>query len=89
MLRRIGLRPAGGWAWISALVETLGGLSLALGLLTPLAAGMLIANLLMAIITVDWKNGFRNADRGFKIPSHWSAGLLRSGWSGLEFTQSV
>src|SRR3990172_1958410 len=60
-----------------------------LGLLRPLAAGMLIANLLMAVITVDWKNGFRNADRGFKIPSHWSAGLLRSGWSGLGFTQSV
>jgi putative oxidoreductase len=82
MLHRVGLRPSGLWAWISALVETSGGLLLALGLLTPLAAGLLVANPSMAIITVHWRNGFWSANGGFGFPLTLVGGLLAIGLAG-------
>ena len=82
MLHRFGLRPAGLWAWISALVETFGGLTLALGILTPLAAGFLVTNLLMAILTVHWRNGFWSTNRGFEYPLTLAGGVLAVGLAG-------
>lgn len=82
MLHRVGLRPAGLWAGIAGVVETFGGAALALGVLTPLAAGLLIANLLMAILTVHWRNGFWNANRGFEFPLTLIAGLAAIGLAG-------
>ncbi len=70
------------WAWISALVETFGGLALVLGLVTPLAAGLLVANLMMAIITVHRRNGFWSANRGFEFPLTLIGGLLAIGLAG-------
>lgn len=82
MLHRIGVRPSGLWAWVSALVETLGGVALALGFGTPFAAGLLIANLTTAIITVHWRNGFWSSNRGFEFPLTLVAGLLAIGLAG-------
>jgi len=82
MLHRFGLRPAGLWAWISALVETFGGLTLALGILTPLAAGFLVTNLLMAILAVHWRNGFWSTNRGFEYPLTLAGGMLAVGLAG-------
>jgi putative oxidoreductase len=81
-LERMGLRPARLWAWISALVEALGGLTLTLGLFAPLAAGMLISNLVMAIVQVHWRNGFWNTNRGFEFPLALVASLLAIGLAG-------
>jgi putative oxidoreductase len=63
-LGKMGLRLPRLWAWVAALVETLGGLLVALGVLTPVAAGFLISNLVMAIIKVHWRNGFWNTKGG-------------------------
>ena len=62
----LGIRPghvharAAGWA------EFGGGLLLVLGLLTPLAAAAIIATMLVAIITVHWKNGPWSTDGGYE-----------------------
>jgi putative oxidoreductase len=81
-LHRAGLRPAGLWAWISALAETFGGLILVLGLLTPVATGLLIANMFMAIVEAHWRNGFWNANRGIEFPLALIGGLLAIGLAG-------
>ncbi len=45
-----------------------GGLSFALGLLTPLGAAGISGAMLMAIFKVHWKNGFWNGKRGIEFP---------------------
>ncbi len=68
MMERLGLQPLGLWAWISGLGELLGGLGLAAGLLTPLAATLIIGAMLVAIIKVHWPNGLWNTNRGIEFP---------------------
>ncbi len=63
----LGVAPAELWAWVAALSETLGGLGLLLGLLTPIAGALIIGVMLMAIIKVHWKNGIWNTNRGFEL----------------------
>ena len=52
---------------MAALSEAGGGLFVLLGLLTPLAAALIISTMLVAIYTVHWKNGFFNGNRGYEF----------------------
>jgi putative oxidoreductase len=61
-------KPAWLWALFATLGEFGGGLLLALGLLTPLAAIVIFAAMLMAIIKVHWAKGFWNAKGGYEFP---------------------
>jgi putative oxidoreductase len=63
----IGLRPARLHAWAAALGETIGGLLLALGLLTPIGSALIIAVMTTAIITVHGTKGFFNTDGGYEF----------------------
>ncbi|UCM91693.1 DoxX family protein [Streptomyces marincola] len=45
-------------ALVAGLSETLGGLGLALGLFTPLAAAAVVGTMINAIVAVHWENGF-------------------------------
>jgi hypothetical protein len=66
MFERLELRPAHRHALMSGGAEFFGGALLALGLLTPLAAAILIAVMTAAVITVHAKNGIWNGEKGFE-----------------------
>ena len=66
MMEKLGVRPPRFWAYLSALSEFLGGLGLALGLLTPLASAALIGVMLVAIAKVHWAKGLWNSGGGFE-----------------------
>jgi putative oxidoreductase len=68
MMENLGIRPTGFWAIVNALGEFLGGLGLAFGLLTPLAAAAVIGAMLTAIIKVHWPKGLWNSNGGFEFP---------------------
>ena len=57
MFDSIGLRPAPAMAAIAGSSELLGGLLFAVGLLTPLAAALIISVMGAAIVTVHWRSG--------------------------------
>src|SRR5262245_19234513 len=57
MVTRLGFRPARFWAWMLALVEVLGGLSLIFGFLTPIGAAVLLANMVVAAVKVHAPKG--------------------------------
>ena len=57
-LESIGFKPGKAMAVVTGLAELLGGLALALGLLTPLAAAGMIGVMLVAIVVAHWKVGF-------------------------------
>jgi putative oxidoreductase len=66
MFERLELRPGHRHALMAGGAEFFGGALLALGLLTPLAAAILIAVMTAAVITVHAKNGIWNSEKGFE-----------------------
>lgn len=63
---QIGLRPGRLHAWAAGTAEFLGGLLIALGLVTPFAAAALIAVMTAAVLTVHLRNGFFVSSNGYE-----------------------
>jgi putative oxidoreductase len=65
-LERMGIRPAGAWAYISVGAQFFGGLLLAAGLLTPFATVSLVGP--MAVVVIQkWSKGFFNVRGGYEF----------------------
>jgi putative oxidoreductase len=62
----LGLRPGRAMALGAGMAELCGGVLFACGLLTPLAAAMLIAVMVTAVATVHWSHGLWVSDGGFE-----------------------
>lgn len=54
---QMGLKPGVAMALLAGWAEVLGGMLFALGLLTPLAAGLIIIPMIVAIVKVHGRNG--------------------------------
>lgn len=61
-----GLRPGHLHARAAASAELFGGILIAIGLLTPLAAAALIAVMTAAVLTIHARNGFFNTNDGYE-----------------------
>ncbi|WP_270166231.1 DoxX family protein [Paenibacillus sp. SYP-B4298] len=65
-LESIGVKPGVAMAVVAGLMELLGGLLFALGLLTPVAAALIIATMLVAIFKVHGANGLWTTANGYE-----------------------
>ena len=63
---QIGLRPGKVHAWAAGTAEFFGGLLIALGFLTPVAAAALIAVMTAAVLSVHLRNGFFVSNNGYE-----------------------
>jgi putative oxidoreductase len=63
----LGMRPGKVHATAAGAAELLGGLAIALGLVTPVAAAALIAVMTVAIVMVHLKNGWFNSNNGYEL----------------------
>jgi putative oxidoreductase len=81
VMQGMSVRPPRLWAIVSSLNEFGGGLLLAIGLLTPLAAAVLVAQSVVIIARVHWAKGFWNTKGGYEYPLVLGAVAL-----GLAFT---
>jgi putative oxidoreductase len=79
---RLGFRPFVLFAAISTGAELIGGLFLALGALTPLAAAILVGQLIVIIARSHWANGFWNKTNGFEFPLALLGGTVAIGLIG-------
>jgi putative oxidoreductase len=68
MLSQLGIRPERPWAVVAGLAEFAGGLLVAAGLLTPVAALAVCGSMLVAILTVHRGKGFWNHNGGMEFP---------------------
>ncbi len=64
---KLRIRPAAPWAWVAALSEFVGGLLLALGLLSPLGSLAIAGSMLVAVATVHWSRGFWTTKGGYEF----------------------
>ena len=67
----LGLQPAMLFAVLVGATEFFGGLLLAVGLLTRVAAAGITILMLVAIVTVHLGNGFFNQNGGYEYPLLW------------------
>ena len=81
-MAHMGFRPARLFAVTSAFAELGGGLLLAFGLLTPLAAAALVAQAVVIVGHVHWSNGFFNARSGIEFPLLLGIGAAAVGVAG-------
>ena len=73
---RMRYSPATFWAIVSAYVELAGGALFAAGLLTPVAAALLVAQSLVIVLRVHLPKGFWNSKGGIEFPLQLLAGSL-------------
>jgi putative oxidoreductase len=74
-------------AFVAGAAELAGGLALAGGLLTPLAAFVIAVVMLNAIGTVHWRNGFFTTNGGYEYPLViWSAAVALAATGGARFS---
>ncbi len=84
-----GFKPA--WLWVGLVIlgEVGGGVSVALGFLTPLGAAGIFGAMFMAMFKSHWKNGFWNRNSGIEFPlsllaSSVAIGLIGPGSYSLD-----
>lgn len=66
-------------------MELIGGLLLAIGFLTPLAAALIVSVMLVAAATVHWKNGFFITSGGYEFNLVLGAAALSIAFTGPGF----
>ncbi len=78
----LGFRPGRRHALAAGLVEFVGGLLFAVGLLTPLGAALIASVMLVATVTVHAKNGFFIAGGGYEFNLVLGAAALSVAFTG-------
>jgi putative oxidoreductase len=82
MMEQLGFRPPRLQAVAAALAEGGGGLALAAGLLTPLAAGAFMSVMFVATMSVHLPKGFFIQNGGFEYNLALAAGALAVAFTG-------
>jgi putative oxidoreductase len=77
----LGFRPGRRHALAAGFAELVGGLLFALGFLTPLAAALIASVMVVAAVTVHWKNGFF-APSGYELNLVYGVAALSVAFTG-------
>lgn len=79
---QLGFQPARLFATAAALGEFTSGLLIALGLFGPVGPALLLAVMVVAAISVHWKNGLFATTNGIELPLLYSIAAVRFALTG-------
>jgi putative oxidoreductase len=87
--QQMGYTPVWLWVGLAIVGEVGGGISLALGLLTPLGAAGIFGTMVMAMLKNHWKNGFWLQKGGYEytlvlVAASITIGLIGPGGYSLD-----
>lgn len=83
MLERLGFRPGKPYAAADGCVEMASGLLVAFGLFGPIGPALMISGMVVAIVSVHWRNGFFATNNGFETPLLYAMGALALAFTGF------
>jgi len=78
----LGFHPGRLFATAAGLSEFAGGLLVALGLLGPIGPALVLAVMIVAAISVHWKNGLFVTSNGIEVPLLYAAGATALALTG-------
>jgi putative oxidoreductase len=81
-LETLGFRPGRAFAATAALTEVVGGLLVAAGLLGPVGPALMLSVMIVAGVSVHWKNGIFAATNGIELPLLYGTGALTLALTG-------
>jgi putative oxidoreductase len=65
--QQMGIAPAVVWAWVVSMVEFFGGAAILIGLLTRVASGLIVIDMVVAILKAHWSFGFDASKGGYEL----------------------
>jgi len=81
-MEQLGFRPGRPFALAASLGEVVSGLLVALGFLGPVGPAIMISVMIVAAVTVHWRNGVFVTSNGIEVPLLYAAGAAALGLTG-------
>jgi putative oxidoreductase len=78
----LGFRPGRLFAATAALAEVASGILIALGLFGPVGPALLLSVMIVAAVSVHWKNGVFATGNGIEVPLLYAAGAVALAFTG-------
>jgi putative oxidoreductase len=79
----LGFRPGRQFAAIASITEVAAGLLITLGLLGPVGPALMLSVMIVAAVTVHWKNGVFAGTNGIELPLLYAAAAIGFGLTGF------
>jgi putative oxidoreductase len=79
---QLGFRPGRPFALAASVGEVVSGLLVALGFLGPVGPAIMISVMIVAAVTVHWRNGVFVTSNGIEVPLLYAAGAVALGLTG-------
>ena len=79
---QLGFRPGRLFVVTASLSEVVSGVLIALGLFGPVGPALLLSVMIVAAISVHWKNGVFATANGIELPLLYAAGAVALGFTG-------
>lgn len=78
----LGFRPGRLFVITAALAEVASGILIALGVLGPVGPALMLSVMIVAAVSVHWKNGIFATANGIELPLLYAAGAVALGLTG-------
>jgi putative oxidoreductase len=79
---QLGFRPGRAFAAAASVTEITAGILLVLGFLGPIGPALMLSVMLVAAVSVHWKNGVFAAQNGIEVPLLYGTGALALALTG-------
>jgi putative oxidoreductase len=83
VMAHIGVKPEPFWAAVVTAAEVGGGILILLGFLGPVGPWLIVADMIVAAITIHWPNGFWSTKGGIEFPLSVGGGAVALGLVGF------
>ena len=80
---KLGFRPGRTFAFAAGATELVSGILIALGFLGPIGSALMLSVMIVAAVTVHWKNGFFAAAGGIELTVLFSVAAVALAFTGF------
>ena len=79
----LGFRPGRMFAFAAGATELVSGILIALGFLGPIGPALMLSVMIVAALTVHWKNGFFAQSNGVEVTALFAVGAIALAFTGF------